>query len=155
MTDLALAYNAEAFAADLCIENGDLVLDDGLTSLALMSLLTDARAERADLDRGGLDRESDLRGWWADAIAERPLGGRLWTLARAKATAESERRAEDFAREALIWMVADRIADRVDIVATRTDGAGSGATLRLDIAIHRPSGERVDVILDLLWRAMQ
>ena len=88
MTDLALAYDPATHTADLCIADGDLVLDDGLSSLVLMSLLTDARAAPEDVDPG----EQDLRGWWGDAFSERALGGRLWTLGRALATDANARR---------------------------------------------------------------
>lgn len=156
MTDLALAYDGEAHAADLCVANGDLALDGGLGSLALMSLLTDARATPSDLAFGGLDAsDPDLRGWWADAISERPLGGRLWTLARVKTLDETRRRAADFARAALAWMVEDLIAASVDVTAARIDGDGSGSTLALGISIRRPAGDRTALSFDFLWRAME
>lgn len=150
MTDLALALDPVSLSADLCIADGDLVLDEGLASLALMSLLTDARARPRDVDLA----ETDLRGWWGDALSDRPLGGRLWTLGRAKATEENRRRAADFAREALAWMVTDGIARAVDITASRSDGDGSGATLTLEITIHRPDGSAEALTYDLLWQAM-
>ncbi|MEM1299395.1 MAG: phage GP46 family protein [Pseudomonadota bacterium] len=150
MTDLALALDPVSLSADLCLANGDLVLDDGLASLALMSLLTDARAQPRDVEAG----ETDLRGWWGDALSTSPLGGRLWTLARAKATEENRRRAADFAAEALAWMTRDGIATAIDVTATRSDGDGSGATLHLEIVIHRPGGTVEHLAYDLLWQAM-
>lgn len=149
MSDLALAYDPLAEAADLCVADGDLVLDDGLGSLVLMSLLTDARA--APVEAPG---ETDLRGWWGDALSDRPLGGKLWTLSRAKTTAENTRRAVDFARGALVWLVEDGIAASVDVEAQRIDGAGSGATLRLDVTIRRGAGPLERLSYDFLWRAM-
>ncbi|MEM7025585.1 MAG: phage GP46 family protein [Pseudomonadota bacterium] len=153
MTDLALAYDPATHTADLCIADGDLVLDDGLSSLVLMSLLTDARAAPEDVDAG----EQDLRGWWGDAFSERALGGRLWTLGRALATDETARRARDFALEALAWLMVDGIAAAVNVEATRTDGDGSGATLALDVEILRfgPGRDAVSLRYDFLWRAMQ
>lgn len=155
MSDLALTFDPIQQMGDLCLADGDLVLDEGLGSLALMSVMTDARARPGLLDPG----EDDLRGWWGDALSPRPLGGLLWTLGRAKATDENRRRAQDFARAALRWMVDDGIAGRVDVVATRQDGVGSGATLRLDITITRAgrkaASARPDLRYDLLWRAME
>lgn len=150
MADLALAYDARERVADLCIADGDLVLDRGLSSLVLMSLLTDARAQPADVDPG----EDDLRGWWGDALSGRALGGRMWTLGRAKATAENVRRARDFAREALAWLTADGIAGRVEVEATVTPGAGSGATLQLDVLIVRTGARPERLAYDFLWSAM-
>lgn len=150
MSDLALAYDHRERAADLCIVDGDIALDPGLASLVLMSLLTDARAQPQDVDAG----EDDLRGWWGDALSDRPLGGRMWTLGRAKATAENVRRARDFAREALVWLIADGIAGRIEVEATVTPGDGSGATLALDILIVRSGARPERLSYDFLWSAM-
>lgn len=148
MSDLALGWDHAAQAGDLVIEGGDLALDRGLGSLALMSVMTDARALPVQLDI----ETDDLRGWWGDALDGRPLGGLLWTLERAKTTEENRRRAADFAAGSLAWMVADGIAGQVEVEASRIDGAGSGATLRLDVRIVRAG--RPDLTYDLLWRAM-
>lgn len=149
MSDLALSYDPIAGHADLCVEDGDLVLDAGLGSLALMSLLTDARAEPEEAPG-----ESDLRGWWGDQLLERPLGGKLWLLGRAKTTPENQRRAQDYAEDALAWLVEDGVAGRVDVLAERLVGVGSGATLRIDVSIERSGGGRVDLRYDRLWEAM-
>ena len=45
------------------------------------------------------------------------IGSKLWLLAREKTTADVARRADQYAREALAWMVADGVARAVDIVA--------------------------------------
>lgn len=155
MSGLALAYDDAAFAADLCVRDGDLALDDGLASLALMSLLTDARAFAADLEFGGLSRSDDPRGWWGDGLSTRPLGSRLWTLARVKTVEEARRRAGDFAAQALAWLVDDGIAASVEVTVTRKDGVGSGATLQIEAEIRRPEGGAEALRFDILWRAME
>ena len=123
MSDLALTYDPTAAAADRCVVDGDLAMDDGLSSLVLMSLLTDARATPQDVDPG----KTDLRGCWGDALSDRPLGGRFWSLGRAKATDENIRRARDFVREALAWLMIDGIAGQLDVDVLRIDGDGLGA----------------------------
>lgn len=148
MTDLALSYASGA--ADLCLADGDLVIDDGLRSQGLMTLLTDSRASTNEVEPG----EDDLRGWWGDALDDAPWGNKLWTLQRKKTLPEVLRRAEDYARAGLeTKFVTPGIADRVEVTATREDGVGGGATLRLTISIYRPSGETVNLLYDLLWRA--
>lgn len=155
MTDLALVYDPDAHAADLSVVDGDLALDGGLGSLGLAQLLTDARATPGDLAFGGIDpRETDLRGWWGDALSDGPMGSKLWTLARVKATDEARRRARDFARAALAWWIGDGIAAAIDVTATREDGVGSGARLVLFIEAERPGAGREVLRFDLLWRAM-
>lgn len=155
MTDLALAFDPALDAADLCIANGDLALDDGLGSLVLSMLLTDARAEARALPKGDADR----RGWWGDALEDgSPWGGLLWLLAREKTTADVLNRARDYAEAALQPLISDGIAASVEVAARREDRDGSGAALTLEIAITRPSnasggGERVNLLYDRLWRA--
>ena len=148
MSDLALAFDPKTGAADIAVADGELVLDHGLASLALASLLTDARATREQAPG-----EADLRGWFGDALSSVPWGGLLWTLDRSKTLPEILRLAADYARAALEWMIEDGIAARIDVRAERIDGAGDGATLVLAIDIHRPTGERVSLLYDRLWRA--
>lgn len=123
MTDLALVWDPINFRADLAVVDGDLAIDEGLTTAAIISLLTD---RVADADAFIPDGTDDRRGWWGDLPiddANTPaepdfIGSHLWLLAREKQTAETARRAEHYAREALKWMVEDDVADRVDAVAS-------------------------------------
>ena len=149
MSSLALSYDPVEGCADLIFGEQGLALDDGLSSLAMASLLTDARS----IDPAHAD---DPRGWWGDALAGRDdrWGGLLWTLRREKALPEVLRLAEDYVRAALDWMVRDGIAAAVDAVARREAGVGSGATLAVDITIHRPDGSAERVLFDRLWEAM-
>lgn len=149
MADLALAFDPSTGAADLCFEDDDLVLDAGLQSIVLASLLTDARAHPVDLP----DDDPDRRGWWSDALSATPWGSLLWTLRRSKALTETLRKAEDYARTALAWMIDDGIVESFDVVATRTDDVGSGATLALTVTAYRPDGSRETLLFDGLWDA--
>lgn len=149
MADLALGWNAEFRCADLCLADGDLALDAGLSSIVLASFLTDARADAVALPGDDPDR----RGWWGDALETTPWGGLIWTLGRSKATPEVLRRAEDYARAALRWMVTDGIVRAFEISAVRRDGVGDGATLALTIIAIRPDGTREALLFDRLWEA--
>lgn len=154
MSNLALAWNAEHGCADLVFSGGSLALDDGLSSVVLASLLTDARADVVELP----EDESDRRGWWGDALegdaqAASPWGSPLWTLRRAKTERETLRKAEDYARRALAWMIGDGIVASVDVTATRLDGVGSGAVLAFSIVLHKPDGTREALLYDRLWQA--
>ncbi len=150
MTDIALAWDNALFAADLAIEGGLLVTDDGLRTAILISLFTDARANDDDpLPEPGADR----RGWWGNAYPAGDdetgeLGSKWWLLARAKATADMLRRAGETARAALQWIVTDQIAAGVVVQVERQD---DGPTARLAIAVilDRPTGparERYDFV---------
>lgn len=98
--DLVLRFPPLDGPPDLAVTAGDLIIGDGLLEAVWLSLFTDARAP-ATLAIEGPDR----RGWWGDALAPRPLGSLLWTLAREKQTEETRLRARDYAAEALAWMV--------------------------------------------------
>ncbi|MBF0168804.1 MAG: phage GP46 family protein [Alphaproteobacteria bacterium] len=140
MTDLALAFNSETFRADLVIANGDLKLDGTLRPWITASLFTDIRPANDDtLPADGTDK----RGFWADV----KLGSKLWLLWREKQTEETRLRAEQYAREALAWLIGKGIAKTVTVHCTWV----AMGVLGFDIVITRASNvpERYS---DLVWR---
>ncbi|RXE49222.1 phage GP46 family protein [Chromohalobacter israelensis] len=137
---------------DLALTGGDLATDDGLRTAVALSLLSDRRANDDDVlpDNAGLG-SGDRRGWWADAIAEidgDKWGSRLWLLCREKTLDDVRRRAETYAREALAWLLEDRIASAVEIEATTE----SRDVLWLAIAIERGDGTRIADRYQYVWR---
>lgn len=127
MKDLAIVWNSAIGGFDLAIANGDLLLDDGLGTMVLVSLLTDRLAEPADtLPDGRPAGTGDRRGAWQDlALDDAPayptanlMGSRLWLLARAKQVTETLRLAEAYASEALAWMTEDGLVGSVTPSAT-------------------------------------
>ena len=131
MTDAALVLSADGLSADLAIENGDLFTDDGLDTAALISLFTDRRAEEDDVI-DPLDRNQDRRGWAGDLVGlpgDR-IGSRLWLLQRA--TLPTDTRfggvptallVQQYAAEALAWMLEDGVASSVTPKAWVPNGA--------------------------------
>lgn len=126
-----------------------LALDDTLASAVLVSLFSDAPASEDEAERLSLD---DRRGWWADALApaDGAWGSRLWCLDRTKPSAESARQAEERAKEALSWMLADGIASTIEAEASWVRGT-SGARLELAVTI-RPTPRLVSRYGEF-WRA--
>ena len=121
---------------DLKLENGDFVLDESLETAVLISLFSNRRANESDLPAG----ISDKQGWWADEFADvedDEIGSKLWTLARAKATAETIAKAEAFCNDALLWMIEDGVARTVSVLAEYDENQ----FLLLNITITRPTGE--------------
>ena len=150
MTDIALAWSPDRFAADLLLGAGSLVTDDGLRTAILISLFSDARApEEAALPEDGADR----RGWWGDdfaaggsaagggnatgrnAIGQNAIGSGLWLLQRAKITPATLQRAREAAFEALGWLVRDGIASAVDV-----EVEAQGSRLAIGVTLDRPQG---------------
>ena len=98
--------------------DGSIDSDDGIETAIAISLFTDRLATESDGAHVGEDR----RGWWFDALDSDPTtrtGSRLWLLESATLTDETLRRAEDYANEALVWMVDEGVARSVETKAAR------------------------------------
>lgn len=142
--DIALSYDADAKCFDLAIVDGDLATDTSLETAVLLSLYTDRRALEDDvLPDGGMDR----RGWWFDAFSDRPHGSRLWLISREKEQDQVLRRAEEYAREALTWLIEDGIASSLDVEAIHV----RRGVLQLIVGIQRPGGRTLERRYDYVW----
>lgn len=138
MTDIALIWNWQAGYADLSIVNGDLATDQGLQTSAIISLFTDAQAQPGDAIPDG---SADPRGWWGDmpidpaqqdaATPPDRIGSRLWLLWRALQTAETLQLQQNYANEALHWMLDDGEASTV--VATPSFPGLGWSSLSIEI----------------------
>lgn len=147
MTDVAITHDGETFRGAWRLSGGDLGVDRGLESAVIVSLFSDARARPDDRLPDG---ETDPRGWWGQSywvLPAQTFGSRLWLLWREKQTDETARRAEDFAREALAWMLAEDVAQAVAVSA---EWIGPGV-LSLVVAIDRPDGRTFERRYDLTW----
>lgn len=144
--DLALRGDGDPLA-DVPIDLAtDLATDAGLETAVIVSLFSD---RRADPDDPLPDAGDDRRGWWGDAVPDLPddrIGSRLWLLAREKQLPEVLARAEDYARQALAWLVEDGVAGRVSATAS----APRPGVLALAVAIDRPEGPPRR--FDYVWR---
>ena len=124
MNDIALEWYSDLGFAEPAIVANDLKPDDGLRTAILISLFTDRRAELGDILP---DLAADRRGWWADAVSEIEgdrIGSRLWLLARSKRENQVLDRARQYVREALAWLVEDRICEDFTVAADWVDTRG-------------------------------
>ncbi|PHM60612.1 bacteriophage protein [Xenorhabdus stockiae] len=110
MSDITSWWNVKNIHADWLAGRGDIVTGNDLQTAIIISLFTDRQA-RADDAIDGTDR----RGWWGDSSADYQIGSRLWLLHRQKLTTAVALTAEDYAREALQWMLDDGVASAIDI----------------------------------------
>ena len=104
--------------ADLALSGADLAIEDGLKSAVITSLFTDARCSKDELP----EWETDRRGWWGDGLDDLDgkkvrRGSKLWLLAREKQTEATRQRAQDYASEALAWLVEEGAAEAVSVTA--------------------------------------
>lgn len=147
MADLALLWDPDELVADMGIQANDLVQEDSLKTAVLLSLYLDRQAEVGDQLPPG---ETSRRGWWADGapvVAGDLVGSRLWLLAREKQSPAVRARAERYAREALQWLIEDRVVERLEVTASFPK-AGWWA---LAVEIFRPSADPVRFQFDGTW----
>ncbi|QVM99196.1 phage GP46 family protein [Pseudomonas sp. SORT22] len=114
---------------------------------AVISLLTWRRAEADDR----LD-DSERYGWWGDSfptLANDRIGSRLWQLRRRTLTADTERDAVAFAREALAWMLEDGRVTSVSVTTTR-----GVDRLNMLVVLSMKDGTAIDLKLDNLWQVI-
>ena len=127
-----------------------LVEGETIEELALVSLFSDARADDDDQLLASTDGKRDRRGWWAEGLGDDPndrFGSRLWLLSRAKVTDETKALAVDYAREALDWIVADGLAESVEVELLDSSSVDVGLLVR----IIRGDGRNVVLQFPSLW----
>ena len=88
------------------------IFADKMVSAIVLSLFCDARGKN---DRGTIER-----GWWAEGLIETDFrfGSLFWLLRRSKNMAETLRNAEDYANNALRWMMKDGVATTITATAS-------------------------------------
>ena len=107
--------------------------DPTLETAVMISLFT---RRLAAMDDALPDPKGPREGWWADPynnVEGDNLGSRLWLLCRAKMTQSTLTQAENYAKEALQWLIDDKIADAVDVLASK-----NGSLLILQVSITKP-----------------
>ena len=94
----------------------DLGGSDPITTAVIISLFSDARVTDEEWLAG-----SSRRGFWGDCLTDGRTGSKLWLLGREKRTPDVLRAYEDYAREALRWLVDDGLAEAIAVTATFPD----------------------------------
>lgn len=147
MADFALVMGE--FGGDIVVDGFDIARDDGLETSVNISLFADARAT-PDLIPAELPKD-DLRGWWGD-IGNQPgdqTGSLLWLLKREKQLPSTLSRAKQYCRDALKWMMEDRVASRIEVDAQYV----ATGWMQITIDIYRPTGEAVRYRYNYEWAA--
>lgn len=150
MADIELNWMAANFGADFRLADGDLSQENELRSAVVLSLFSWRRAN--DDDRLPDDTASRM-GWWGDSyttVNGNRLGSRLWLLRREKLTQTTIARAVEYCREALQWLIDDKVAQAVDVIAERN------GIDRLDISvtITRADGQTLNLRFANAWEAV-
>lgn len=147
MADFAMIMRE--FGGDIAIEGDDIVRDDGLETSVIISLFSDARAS-PDLIPVELPKD-DLRGYWGDIANEvgDSTGSLLWLLKREKQVPTTLTRAKQYCREALKWMIDDKVSSRIEIDAQYI----ATGWMMITVDIYRPSGEKIRYRYNYEWAA--
>nr|DAH64517.1 MAG TPA: hypothetical protein [Caudoviricetes sp.] len=122
-------------------------MKDDLPRAVINSLFSWKRAEDDD-ELPGTSRE----GWWADSFNDDGdrFGSRLWLLSRSKITDETLLRAEEYAQEALQWLIDDGVAVSIDVKAER----GEKEQLDLVITISQPEQKDLTARFADVWSSL-
>lgn len=142
MSDAALTMTEAG--GDILLNGADLARDDGLETAVIISLFTDRRATPEQMPAG----QDDRRGYWGDLSADQ-TGSLLWLLSREKQLPQILSRAEQYCREALAWLVDDKIAARVECSAAYV----APGWMALAIDVYRPNGDRITYRHNYEWQA--
>lgn len=136
--------------ADFVLGNGDLERDEGLSTAVLVSLFTD---RRADIDDEFIN--NDRRGWWGDLVAEiegDQIGSKIYLLDRLKAIEENIVKLQQYAYEALEWMLEDDVIAKIETDAY-SYGPNSNKRLALKVKIYKSDGNNIAYKFDDVWNA--
>ena len=142
----AITWNNETGRGDIEITSAGLRQDDGLATLVLQILFTDARADPSDVLPDGTN---DRRGWIGDTFADEPWGSKLWLLDRSKLTTDVRNKAVTYAQTALDRHLKPDYAKLVTV----TGSIPQFQMLQLDIAITRPDGSEMSISIKQRWEA--
>lgn len=147
MSDITSVWDAQTQHCDYVIVNGSFLSGSDVETAVLISLLSDRVADESDvLPDARPGYPGDRRGWWADD-SEYPIGSRLWLLKRVKGPLDIPARAEEYATEALQWMLDDGVVAKFDIKATWQAPNGLG----LVVAAYRSDGTVISNTPINLW----
>ncbi|MEM7608182.1 MAG: phage GP46 family protein [Myxococcota bacterium] len=118
---MALRFNPAKGTIDLLFNDDGSLVDDetrALETAVLVSLHTNRRVEPSEVARN-----VSRGGWWGDAYRPEgePLeGSRLWLLTSADSSERDlVQRAQEYARNALAWMLEDDVVESLEVVAER------------------------------------
>lgn len=154
--DIGLTQIDGIFDLDISLENGAVILDDGLYTAVLLSLFSQARARTEDILPFETDSIFARRGWWGEQfllLDSGFFGSRLWLNAREKTTIAALERMQENALDSLQWLTNEGIAKEVIVVVER-EPARDVEDASLLVTITRPDGTVVDFRFSDLWEGL-
>lgn len=132
---------------DIEVTHNGLSSDEGLVTLVLICLFTDARAEESDIFPDGTD---DRRGWPGDSFSDFQWGSKLWLLAREKLTESVRLRVENYASLAMQPLLQTGYARSAQVTATVV----SSERIDFSVVLARPGKSALTVEIKKRWEAL-
>ena len=121
-------------------------MTDSLSRAVVISLFTWQRASQSD------EVDNDQRmGWWGDTFAENKgdkIGSKLWLLLRQKITEETLNRAQEYAFDALKWLIDEGICS--DITVSVESDEDDPNRINLDVQLTTSTSNLTYKIKDVL-----
>lgn len=121
-------------------------MTDSLSRAVVISLFTWQRASQTD------EVDNDQRmGWWGDTFAENKgdkIGSKLWLLLRQKITEETLNRAQEYAYDALKWLIDDGICSDITVDVERDEDDPN--RINLDVQLTTSTSNLTYKIKDVL-----
>lgn len=141
-TDIKTVWEPDKLLGDWQTGGGGLLEGDDLETAILISLFTDRLARSDDAIDG-----DDRRGWWGDTGSDYSIGSRLWLLRREKLTTKVALKAEDYANEAVAWLLDDGV---VTAISTNAQIMYPNR-LNLIISYQQPAKAQASVKFSWVW----
>jgi phage gp46-like protein len=133
--DIKLSYDQDTGTGNFTLNNGDFDREEGFETAVNISLFTNRRADIYD----NIDDFNDKRGWWGDTLSdvqEDKIGSKLWLIERMKTTDEVLELTQQYALEALEWMVDDEVCQTIEVDVTR-EGTPGNDILNMEVRIFK------------------
>lgn len=143
MSDLALVRTSEQ-NFDLDFSGLDLRLSDSMQGAVALSLGCFVRPSNTST----AVVNSQLGGWWGDALNELPMGSDFYKLFSEKSFLHTAKEAKKIAEKALQWLVTDGVAKAVSVEA-ETSKSG----VNLSVQVQKPDGTDDTFVYQVNWEA--
>jgi len=151
--DIQLSQQAD-FSIDINLSAGQLVVDDGLQTSVLISILTNALASDDDELPFESTEVTARQGWWGTDLLNLDtgtLGSKLWLNSREKITNQSIERIRENVTASLQWLLDDGIAELVDVLVERAD-TSEAQDISIEVKIKQPGGNEINFRFSEIWK---
>lgn len=145
MSDITTIWNGTH--GDWQLVGVDLGSGADLATSVLISLFTDRAAFPDDVIPDG---STDPRGWWGDDPTSVLIGSRLWLIFRSKLTQDTVGSAQNYAEEALKWMVDDGAVAGFDVFVERQ----GQSTLAMRVTLFKNDGTKETLAFAWVWNGV-